>query len=99
MIKSTIYDLHKSGESASIQKAEPATLFFHGSLSPAVTHHLLKHLSMGSTDTLLWWAKPHARVSNKRFSFSPFFFAEEETEAQGEEAGGLQRKWRCGQGM
>lgn len=54
---------------------------------------------MGSTDTLLWWAKPHARVSNKRFSFSPFFFAEEETEAQGEEAGGLQRKWRCGQGM
>jgi hypothetical protein len=73
--------------------------FFHGSLSPAVTHHLLKHLSMGSTDTLLWWAKPHARVSNKRFSFSPFFFAEEETEAQGEEAGGLQRKWRCGQGM
>lgn len=28
MIKSTIYDLHKSGESASIQKAEPATLFF-----------------------------------------------------------------------
>lgn len=28
VIKSTIYDLLKSGESASIQKAEPATLLF-----------------------------------------------------------------------
>lgn len=28
MIKSTIYDLHKSRESARIQKAEPATVLF-----------------------------------------------------------------------
>lgn len=59
MSKSSVYGL----ASASMQKAEPATLFFSVHSHRAVPP-LPKHPSMGNIDTLLWWAKIHEGVSN-----------------------------------